>query len=71
MDYKEFIESKKHTTGQFGFEPTRYPTEIFDFQKHIVEKAIRKGRMGIFADTGLGKTRISLTIAKNIIDHTK
>lgn len=71
MDYKEFIESKKHTTGQFGFEPTRYPAEIFDFQKHIVEKAIRKGRMGIFADTGLGKTRISLTIAKNIVDHTK
>jgi len=70
MNYQEFIESKKHTTGNFWFEPLRYPTEIFDFQKAIIEKAVRKGRMGIFADTGLGKTRISLTIAKNIVDKT-
>jgi superfamily II DNA or RNA helicase len=70
MDYKTFIESKRHTTGQFWFDPVRYPNEIFDFQKHIVDKAIRKGRMGIFADTGLWKTRISLSIAENIVRHT-
>jgi len=27
------------------------PDEIFDFQKAIIEKAVKKGRMGIFADT--------------------
>lgn len=70
MNYNDFIESKKHTTGQFGFEPVWYPEEIFDFQKYIIEKAVIKGRIGIFADTGLGKTRISLTIAENIIRKT-
>ena len=42
----------------------------FDFQKFIIEKSIEKGRIGIFADTGLGKTLIQLSIAKNIIQHT-
>ena len=32
--------------------------------------SIKKGRIGIFADTGLGKTLIQITIAENIIRHT-
>lgn len=68
--YEKFIESKKHSTGNFGFEPIWFPCEIFDFQKEIVNRAVKKGRMGIFADTGLGKTRISLTIANNIVLKT-
>lgn len=70
MDYQEFIESKRHTTNDYGFKSIWYPKTIFDFQKYIVDKAVKKGRMGIFADTGLGKTRISLSIAKNIIEKT-
>lgn len=46
------------------------PEEVFDFQKEIIKKAVKKWRMGIFADTWLGKTRISLSIAKNIVQHT-
>jgi len=42
----------------------------FDFQKFIIEKAVRKGRIGVFADTGLGKTLIQLSIANNIVRHT-
>ena len=68
--YEEFIKSKKHTGLEYGFDPVWYPEKIFDFQQHIVEKAIKKGRVGIFADTGLGKTRISLTIANNIVLKT-
>ncbi len=71
MDYITFIESKKHTTWNFWFEPVRFPDEIFDFQKEIVTRAVKKWRMWVFADTGLWKTRISLTIAKNIVEHTK
>jgi superfamily II DNA or RNA helicase len=56
--------------GEFGFEPNYFPNIAFDFQNHIIEKAIKKGRMAIFADTGLGKTLIQLAIAKNIIQHT-
>ena len=70
MDYLDFIESKKHTIGNFGFEPNYLPDIGFDFQKYIIEKAVRKGRIAIFADTGLGKTLIQLSIAKNIIQHT-
>ena len=69
MNYLEFIESKKHTIGEFGFTPNYIPEMAFDFQKYIIEKAIKKGRMAVFADTGLGKTLIQISIAKNIIEH--
>jgi hypothetical protein len=70
MTYQEFLQSKRHLLGEFGFEPNYFPDIAFDFQNHIIEKAIKKGRMAIFADTGLGKTLIQLSIAKNIIQHT-
>ena len=70
MNYEDFINSKKHTTNNFGFEPLWYPECAFDFQKHIINKATLKGRVGIFADTGLGKTLMLLSIAKNVILKT-
>ena len=70
MDYQQFIENKKHSIGDFGFEASYIPDIAFDFQRLIIEKAIRKGRIAIFADTGLGKTLIQLSIAKNIIEKT-
>lgn len=70
MDYKQFLENKKHSIGNFGFEPNYIPDIAFDFQQFIIEKAVRKGRMAIFADTGLGKTLIQISIANNIIKET-
>lgn len=70
MDYANFIANKKHLIGNFGFEPNYIPEMAFDFQKFIIEKAVRKGRMAVFADTGLGKTLIQLSIANNIVRHT-
>ena len=70
MNYSEFVQNKKHSIGNFGFEANYIPEMAFDFQRHIIEKAIQKGRMAIFADTGLGKTLIQLSIAKNIVEHT-
>jgi len=70
MKYKEFLESKRHSIGDFGFEANYIPDMAFDFQKFIIEKAVRKGRIGVFADTGLGKTLIQLSIANNIVRHT-
>ena len=70
MNYEEFLKTKSHTIGEFGFEPNFIPDIAFDFQKHIIEKAIKKGRMAIFADTGLGKTLIQLSLAQNIVNHT-
>lgn len=68
--YQEFLNSKKHLIGEFGFDPNYFPDIAFDFQRAIIEKAVKKGRMGIFCDTGLGKTLIQLSIANNIIRHT-
>lgn len=70
MDYKDFIQNKKHSIGNFGFDYNYMPEMAFDFQKEIIERAVKKGRIAIFADTGLGKTLIQLAIAKNIINHT-
>lgn len=70
MEYANFINSKRHTTGNFGFDPVFIPDMAFDFQQWIIEKAVRKGRMGIFADTGLGKTIMMLSIAQNIVMKT-
>lgn len=70
MNYEDFIKHKKHSTGNFGFDPVWMPESAFDFQSHIIEKAIRKGRIGMFADTGLGKTLMQIVIAENIIRKT-
>ena len=69
-EYLKFLESKRHSIGEFGFEANYVPDMAFDFQRAIIEKAMLKGRIAIFADTGLGKTLIQLSIAKNIINHT-
>ena len=69
-DYLQFLEQKKHSIGDFGFKANYVPDIAFDFQKFIIEKAIKKGRMAVFADTGLGKTLIQISIAKNIVNET-
>jgi len=69
-EYLKFIERKRHSLGDFGFEPNYIPDMAFDFQADIITKAVRKGRIAVFADTGLGKTLIQLSIAKNVIQHT-
>jgi hypothetical protein len=70
LNYHAFLQSKRHTLGDHGFEPVWFPDGAFDFQRAIIEKATRKGRIGVFADTGLGKTLIQLSIAENVVRKT-
>ena len=70
MDYKEFIQTKKHSLNNFGFKANYIPEMAFDFQKFGIEKAIYRGRNANFYDTGLGKTLIQIAIAENVIRHT-
>ena len=70
MNYKQFIQNKTHLLGDYGFEPNYIPGMAFDFQKEIIRRACVKGRMAVFADTGLGKTLIQLSIANNVVRHT-
>ena len=70
MNYSDFVNSKRHLLGEFGFDPLWMPDMAFDFQEDVITKALRRGRNGNFLDTGLGKTLIQLAIAQNIIQHT-
>jgi hypothetical protein len=69
-NYQKFLESKRHSEGNYGIKCKWMPDSMFDFQKHVSEYAIKKGRCANFLDTGLGKTIIELTIAKNYVEHT-
>jgi len=70
MDYDRFIESKRHTLSSHGFEPIWMPECAFDFQQEIISRVTRKGRIGMFADTGLGKTLMQLAFAYNVVLKT-
>jgi hypothetical protein len=68
-DYATFLNSKSHLSGEFGFDPTFMPDVLFPFQKDLVRWATVKGRCATFADTGLGKTFMQLTVAQNVVER--
>jgi superfamily II DNA or RNA helicase len=70
MEYEAFLQNKRHSIGDFGFDANFIPDIAFDFQKHVIEKAVNKGRIAVFLDTGLGKTLVQLSIAQNVVNHT-
>lgn len=70
MDYQEFLAAKSQLGGDHGFEPLFMPSFLFDFQEHLVDWAVRKGRAAIFADCGLGKTPIQLVWSQNVAQKT-
>lgn len=70
MDYQKFIESKKHSSIDYGIKPLFIPDAMFDYQKYVSEYSIKKGRCADFLDTGLGKTIIELTTAYNYVLNT-
>jgi hypothetical protein len=54
--YEDFLERKRQIGGNHGFEPLWMPDFLFDFQQHLVNWALHKGRAALFEDCGLGKT---------------
>lgn len=68
--YAEFIERKSQLDGDGGFAPNWMPEFLFDFQRHLVDWALRRGRSAIFADCGLGKTPMQLVWAENVVRQT-
>jgi hypothetical protein len=71
MSYADFIHDKSQLDGDHGFSPVWMPDFLFDFQAELVEWALLKGRGGIFADCGLGKTPMQLVWAENVVRKTK
>jgi len=70
MNYTDFLKAKSQLNGNFGFDPVFMPDYLFDFQQHLVEWSLRKGRSAVFADTGLGKTIMQLVWAENVVRQT-
>lgn len=66
MSYADFISSKLSRvppTGLSDVSAIMLAPGLFDFQDAIVRWALRRGRAAIFADTGLGKSRMQLAWA--------
>jgi hypothetical protein len=70
IGYEAFLASKAQQNAGSGFEPIWLPDFLFDFQRHLVDYAIRQGRAAIFADCGLGKTPMALVWAENVVRKT-
>lgn len=70
MEYQEFLKSRLQSCSMGGFAPNWMPDFLFDFQKHLVEWAVRKGRSALFADCGMGKTPMQLVWAENVVRQT-
>jgi DNA modification methylase/superfamily II DNA or RNA helicase len=72
MEYKEFLKSKKKSFIESGFDvdESQLNKNLFDFQKHIVKRALKMGRFAVFADCGLGKTLMQLSWAELVVKHT-
>ncbi len=69
-DYRAFLAAKSQVGTAAGFAPTWLPDCLFDFQRALVEWAVRRGRAAIFADCGLGKTLMQLVWAENVVRKT-
>ena len=65
-EYKDFLLTKQKKAQSVGIEIKRESINpiLFEFQKDVVDWAIRKGRAAVFLDTGLGKTFIQLEWAR-------
>ena len=72
MEYAEYIRQREITPIVSGFEAdeSQFPAAMFDHQRAVVKWACRRGRAGIFMDTGLGKTITQLTWADQVVRHT-
>ena len=67
--YDEFLQRKTQLGGMSGFAVGSLPDFLFDFQQSAVDWALRKGRGGVFADCGLGKTPMQLVWADQVVRH--
>lgn len=67
-DYQTFLAQKRIIAPTIGRDITTdviHPA-LFPFQRDLVRWAVRKGRAALFADTGLGKTRMQVEWARLI-----
>ena len=69
-DYASYISDKLVRVQPTGFDPPQLHDGLFPHQQALTSWALRRGRCAVFADTGLGKTRIQLEWAAKVHEHT-
>ena len=71
-DYQSFIAGKLGTTKPTGISSGfSIPDSLFPHQSALTAWALRRGRAAIFADTGLGKSRMQVAWADAVQKHTE
>ncbi|MDE1971484.1 MAG: helicase, partial [Patescibacteria group bacterium] len=69
-EYEQFLERKSQSDLYSGFDSLWMPAYLFDFQKSLLDWAIRKGKAALFEDCGLGKSVQELVWAENVVRKT-
>ena len=64
--YTDFVATKLSRVPPTGLATVPPLGDLFPFQRDVVTWALRRGRCAIFADTGLGKTRMQLEWARHV-----
>lgn len=69
--YQEFLAGKRFRPPRSDLaSQSKIHPSLFGFQRQIVEWALERGRCAIFADTGLGKTRMQVEWAHAVHEST-
>lgn len=71
MSYESFVASKLGIVQATGLKAFNMPGSLFPHQSALTAWALRRGRAAIFADTGLGKSRMQLAWADAVQRATK
>lgn len=70
QNYHKFLENKRINIPSAGFNVDNLNPKLFDFQRDIVQWALRKGKASVFADCGLGKTPMQLVWSQHVAERT-
>lgn len=70
MSYADFVARKLLISAPVGIDADPREMPMFDHQRVLVRWALRRGRAAIFADTGLGKSRMQLAWADAVLTNT-
>ncbi len=71
MNYDRYLSDKTSSIVPAGLDAHVRDIGLFDFQAAIVKWSLRRGKSAVFADTGLGKTRMELAWADAVCRETE
>ena len=71
MNYSDFVKSKLGIQSCSGIARFAREYALFPHQRDLAAWALRRGRAAIFADTGLGKSRMQLAWADTVCHETE